>query len=103
MGGGAVLIGDMLFDHHKGFDDEILSIIAHELGHWKDNHIAKIIVVNIFFVVVWCACMIPMIDRPELLNAFNIRMESSWMTIWFVFRLFENSVDPALMLLVNKI
>lgn len=93
----------MLFNHHKGFDDEILSIIAHELGHWKKRHIMRILVINMFYVSIWCACMIPMIDRPEFLNAFNIRMESQWMTLWYVFRLFENSVDPALMLLVNKI
>jgi len=60
-------------------------------------------VTNMFYVLIWSACMIPLIDRPEFLAAFNIRMESYWMMLWLVFQLFKNSLDPILMLVIHAI
>lgn len=44
-------ISEQLLMHHRGKDDEILSIVAHELGHWKNSDIYWIMFVDIFYMI----------------------------------------------------
>ena len=32
-------ISEELLEHHKGHPEEILAIVAHEMGHWKEMDI----------------------------------------------------------------
>ena len=77
----SVRLSEELLEHHKGHNEEILAIVAHELGHWKKNHINKIVVINTVYMGVFGALMIPCIDNRQFLAAFNIHMESYFMTL----------------------
>ena len=54
-----------------------------------------------FYMLVIGLCMIPFINNDGFLRAFNIRMESYWMTIWLVYVLFSHSVSYLMQLGMN--
>ena len=66
-----ILISEELLKHHNGHDDEILAIIAHELGHWQMKHVRKLVLINIAYIVTFFVLMIPVIDNDAFLVAFN--------------------------------
>ena len=38
---GRIVLGEPLFVHHGEHCDEIISVLFHELGHWKGRHLIK--------------------------------------------------------------
>lgn len=90
--GKRVILGEPLFTQHKDHHEEILAICCHELGHLKMHHITKMMVINMFYMLVIGLFMVPLIDNPYFLNAFNIHMESYVMTLWLVYITFTYSV-----------
>lgn len=94
----SIVLGDILLEHHKDQPEEILAIAAHELGHWKYNHVPKIMVINTFYMLVIGAIMIPFIDNTKFLYAFKIRMESYMLSIWLIYMLFKHSIHLVLSL-----
>lgn len=53
---------------------------------------------NTIYMLLIGLMMTPLIENEQFLGAFNIRMQSSVLTIWLVFFLFKNSVHLVLML-----
>lgn len=51
--GNAIILTETLLDHHKDNDEEIVAIIAHELAHWKENHIYKLILQDSVYMIIW--------------------------------------------------
>jgi len=39
LAGKEILLADILLEHHKGHNDEIMAIVAHEIGHYKWKHL----------------------------------------------------------------
>ena len=99
----AIRLGDTLLEHHEGHNEEILSIVAHELGHAKLHHIAKMMVFNCFYMLVFGALMIPVIDHKEFLASFNIYMESYFMTLVIFILFYQRSFDVPIRLLIKWI
>jgi STE24 endopeptidase len=48
-----IVLYDTLFESHSRA--EVLLVVAHELGHWRHNHLAKSLVLNSIgvFIVIW--------------------------------------------------
>ena len=95
------MISEELLKHHKDHDDEIMSIIAHELGHWQMNHVTKIVVINIAYIVTFFALMIPVIDNDAFLLAFNFHHENYFIALFLFVHLFFYSVDVPMRTLLH--
>ncbi|MFQ5900194.1 MAG: M48 family metallopeptidase [Thermodesulfobacteriota bacterium] len=66
-----IVLYDTLID--KMINDEILSVLAHELGHWKKRHLLKRMVVTevIALIVIYIAFRI--VQGDFIVNLFNIQ------------------------------
>ena len=80
-------------EHHADHDEEILAIVAHELGHWKKAHMTKLVIFNVFYATVFGALMIPVIEHDPFLAAFGIYHQSYVMQLLLFGLLYQNSVD----------
>ena len=94
----SIKLSSELLKHHEGHDEEVLAIVAHELGHNKKQHLMQQLVINSFYMLIAGACLIPVTDHPPFLNAFNIHMKSYFLTISIFGVLFFRSVDIPLRL-----
>ena len=97
----SVRLSEELLEHHKDHNEEILAIVAHELGHWKKSHISWMIAFNTLYMGVFGMIMIPCIDNKQFLAAFNIQMESYFMTMLLFALLYMRSVDVPIRLFIN--
>ena len=97
----SIRLGDTLLEHHKGHNEEIIGIVAHELGHWKKNHLLKIAILNMFYMLIFGLIMIPVIDRDQFLASFNIYMESYFMTMVLYILFYLRSFDIPIRLFIN--
>ena len=66
-----IAISDTLLAHHKDHPEEILGIMAHEIGHWDMMHIYWEIPMNTLYMVILTACYIKMLNDPHLLASFG--------------------------------
>ena len=82
-------------------NEEILAIVAHELGHWKKSHITKMVIFNMFYMFVFGLIMLPFIDNKQFLSAFNIHMESYFMTLVLYALLYIRSADVAIRIFIH--
>ena len=89
----SVRLSEELLEHHKDHNEEILAIVAHELGHWKKSHITKMVAINTVYMGIFGLFMIPCIDNEQFLAAFNIQMESYFMTMVLFVLLYQRSID----------
>ena len=91
-------------EHHAGHQDEILAILAHELGHWKLKHVPKILVFNSFYMMIFGLLLIPILKNWEgFLGAFNFYHENYFVTMVLYAHLYINTVDVVLRLLIKWI
>ena len=97
----SVKLSEELLEHHKDHNEEILSIVAHELGHWKQGHINRMIGLNTVYMGIFGAIMIPCIDNKQFLASFNIQMESYFMTLVLFALLYERTVDIFLRMFIK--
>jgi len=51
-----VILGDTLLENFD--DDEIMSVVAHELGHFKEKHIWKLTAMSTVFTFAGCYCFL---------------------------------------------
>ena len=67
-----IQLSKSLLKHHKGQDEEIISILCHEIGHHKKKHIPKLLAFNTLYMLIFGALLIPLVDREDFLASFNI-------------------------------
>ncbi len=96
------MISEELLKHHKGHEDEIMAIIAHELGHYKMKHVRTLVLINIAYIVTFFVLMIPVIDNDAFLVAFNFHHENYFMALFLFVHLFLYSVDVPMRTLLHK-
>lgn len=97
----SIRLGDQLLKHHDGHDEEILGIVAHELGHWKKKHLLQGTIINMVYMLLFGLFMKPVIDNNQFLASFNIYTESYFMTLVLFTRLYMVSIDVILRLFLN--
>lgn len=47
------MLGKPLLKQHSAHCDEILAILAHEIGHWKESHLLKQTFVDTVYMVIF--------------------------------------------------
>lgn len=91
-----------MLNHHKDHNEEILSVVSHEIGHWKFNHHLKMSLINIIYVVVFGAVMTPLLNHKPFLAAFNFDHENDFMLLFLFIHLYVYTFDIPLRLCLDK-
>lgn len=50
---GRIVVGKSLISHHKEHIDEIVAVVAHEMGHFMKSHLPWGLVVDTAYMVVF--------------------------------------------------
>ena len=95
-------MSEQLLEHHKDHNEEILAIIAHEIGHSKKYHLYRMTGINAFYMLVFGLILIPFIDHDPFLAAFNIYHESYFLTLAYFAYLYQQSLGVPLNILINQ-
>ena len=66
-----IVLYDTLVD--KMNSDEALSVLAHEIGHWKKKHILKYMIVTEIIALIASYIAFKMLQGELLINLFNIK------------------------------
>jgi STE24 endopeptidase len=60
---------------------QVISVLAHELGHFKKKHIIKSIIVGVTSMFIGLAILGYFYNKPEFFQAFSIQTESNHMAL----------------------
>lgn len=71
-----ICVSTALLKTHEGHDDEIESIICHELGHWKHNHLMKSMVVDTAYMLVYGYFLQKFLHEPTFALTFGFKHQS---------------------------
>ena len=82
-----------LFKHHDGFDEEILAIFYHELGHWKNGDIYLTIAVDIVYMTFLAFFFKMCLNNPVFLTQFGFAHESLFISIYLFYKVYSVSID----------
>lgn len=61
--------------------EEVISVLAHELGHFKKKHIMKSIITSSFFLFVGLFILGQLYNHPALFAAFNVQSSESYVAL----------------------
>ncbi|RLC32088.1 MAG: M48 family peptidase [Deltaproteobacteria bacterium] len=76
-----IALFDTLIARHT--EDEIVSILAHEMGHYKKKHILKFMVLSIFTTGLMCYILSLFIGNKGLFAAFQMEEISIYASLFF--------------------
>ncbi len=76
-----IVLFDTLIEKHT--IDELVSILAHEMGHYKKNHILKTIIITILTTGVMFFLLSLFINNPGLFRAFSMENISIYASLVF--------------------
>ena len=79
-----IAISKHLLEHHKDHPDEILGIMAHELGHWDMMHVYREIPLETIYMVILTACVVPFLHDHQLLASFGFNQQSYVIAIFLI-------------------
>ena len=88
-------------EHHANYPDEILAIVAHELGHWHHDHTLWMAVFNLGYMFIFACVMTPLIGNEQFLLAFGIKMQSYFMTFFLYALLYYFTLDVIIRLFIK--
>jgi STE24 endopeptidase len=89
-----IVLFDTLINKHSS--DELLCILAHEMGHYKLNHIQKGIIISIFTTGFMLFLLSLFLNNPQLSAAFKLEKESiytSLVVFGFLFKPIEEIIS----------
>ncbi|MBT3251325.1 MAG: M48 family metallopeptidase [Candidatus Marinimicrobia bacterium] len=93
-----IVLFDTLMKTHES--DELLGIIAHEVGHYKRKHILKGMIISIIHTGVLLYLMSLFINNPHLFSAFKMTHLSVYASLLF-FGLLFSPIDIILSVVMN--
>ncbi|MBU4317792.1 MAG: M48 family metallopeptidase [Proteobacteria bacterium] len=85
-----IVLFDTLMENHD--DEELLAVLAHEMGHYKLNHIQKMLALGILQMGVMLYILSWFISYPALFEAFFMKNQSVYAGIIF-FGLLYSPID----------
>ncbi len=68
---------------------ELLAVLAHEMGHFKKKHIHKMMIINLATSAVMFWFISLLIDNPQVFDAFGMSQTSTYAGLLFIGILFE--------------
>lgn len=86
-----ICIYDSLLEQNKGHDDQVVSILCHELGHWKLSHLPKSVSIALFQVFVTSLLYGLTAGNPDLFKSFGY---NDGMPLIIGLILFHNLLEP---------
>jgi len=95
-----IALFDTLIEKHSV--DELVSIIAHEIGHYKKRHNIKGIVQGVFQTGIMFFMLSFFLNNPQLFAAFGVENLSIYASFLF-FSLLYSPIDLVLSFVANKI
>ncbi len=95
-----IALFDTLIEKHS--INELVSIIAHEVGHYKKGHNIKGIVLGVFQSGIMFFMLSIFLNNPELFEAFGMENLSIYASLLF-FSLLYSPIDLILSFIGNKI
>ena len=95
-----IALFDTLIEKHSV--DELLSIIAHEVGHYKKRHNIKGIVLGILQAGIMFFMLSVFLNNPQLFDAFGMENLSTYASLIF-FSLLYSPVELLISFIGNKI
>ncbi len=95
-----IALFDTLIEKHS--IDELVSIIAHEIGHYKKRHNIKGIVLGVLQTGIMFFLLSIFLNNPELFGAFKMENISIYASLLF-FSLLYSPVELIISFVVNKI
>ena len=84
------------------FTDEILAIVAHEIGHYKLNHIFWLMTFDVLIVVIFAAILPFIYMEPGFLIAFGFSQKSYFASLAMFIWLWSVTLDIPLQLLFKS-
>ncbi|MDP8214109.1 MAG: M48 family metallopeptidase [Candidatus Euphemobacter frigidus] len=93
-----IVLYDTLIRKHT--TDELVAILAHETGHYKERHFLKNIIVSIFSTGLMFFILSRFINNPGLFDAFQMKHISVYASLFF-FAFLYAPIDMALSLFGN--
>ena len=93
-----LVLFDTLMKAHES--DELLGIIAHEVGHYKKKHILKSMIISIIHTGILLYLMSLFINNPHLFSAFKMTHLSVYASLIF-FGLLFSPIDIILSVVMN--
>jgi STE24 endopeptidase len=96
-----IVLYDTLLASHS--PEEIIAVLAHEIGHWQKKHIVKqlIFMIGVSLILLYLVYLV--VDSPVLYNTFRIHYASVYAGLFLVslylsaFRFFLSPVGAAVM------
>ena len=99
-------ISGKLLEHHKGHEDEILAILAHEFGHWHYMHLFKNIIFDTVYMVLFGLFLTPLIENEtlnaDLMRSFGFQQKSYCISLILLVLIWLVSADLILNSLINN-
>lgn len=91
-----ILVGKPLIKQHQKHCDEIVSVIAHELGHWAESHLLKSALTDTIYMVIFGLFLLQVENSAGFLTSFGFHQESYFVSLGLFVWLFMISLDPIL-------
>lgn len=76
-----IVLFDTLIQRHS--TDELVSVLAHEIGHYKKKHLIKMILISIATTGILFYCLSLFLNNPELFQAFGMKHLSIYASFLF--------------------
>ena len=94
-------IGKVLLKMHKSKPDEILSIVCHELGHWKLKHLFKNSLGSTVYMVIFAFFVKNAVYEPSFLANFGFQEQSLFLSFVMFVWTWVQWVDMLLNIFLN--
>ena len=90
---GKIVIGEQLLKQHSVAPAEVVAVLCHELGHYKESHLMWSSVVDSFYMLIY-GCFLEMFTNdPTFLRAFGVSTESYFLSFFFFTYLWAITCD----------
>jgi STE24 endopeptidase len=76
-----IVLFDTLIEKHTS--DELLGVLAHEIGHFKKKHVFKHVFVSTLSMGLMFFIMSLFLSRPEIFQAFRVQQSSTYAGLFF--------------------
>jgi len=96
-----ILLGKPMLKQHADHVDEIVAIIAHELGHWKEWHALWKCVVDTAYMVLFGCVLMLFQNQASFLLAFGFHQPSYFVSLGLFIWLYSMTVDVPLRIGLN--
>ncbi|CAI5935536.1 unnamed protein product, partial [Closterium sp. NIES-65] len=70
-----IVLYDTLLSHCKEDEEEVVAVIAHELGHWKLGHTIRFFLLSQALMLIQCSGFIFVRSQPDIFRSFGFKEE----------------------------